>query len=510
MFSINKKMLRFDWHQLTPEVAVRVKEELNAALQVKISSSSESTEQGETIIKSNTTGLDISPTQALTYLLIDQLDLGTSAPNIQIKTIQQAPDEVVFMKRARYYESKIYSKLYQNGTAVHKPTPPTTHHVDLSKNFGSLPNIEIDDSKSVASSTASHMSFMIPSPQFMTPMQQRKFMPNRSTQAPLAHSTMMMASGLPPYYSMTTFSDVYSVSTALHSGNKHPNEMNNLNSLKKGPLKTHICSIGTVYKLTNDPDPKKKDQMVQTKRRANWWKERISNMENRRDVNNFIPPVQILNNNGTEKLSPTPFNPADENALKEKLLDPGFLLTGNKHGKGGGVKFSAHFSYSGNATIKIATELRVNMPIPGFITIPLEIELTRFIFDGDITVLFYHNSTSNVKQQGERVLFYFENPVLPSFDIEENNTNMPQFGDQKLMANYIIKSTGEYTPLKEFSITVRVGASLSKESPALPLEDKILEDKTEISNFIKEFVHKVVKDLLVYPNVFPVDIPTTA
>ncbi|EFC41957.1 predicted protein [Naegleria gruberi] len=500
--------LKFDWNALTPELTKSLREQLNSKIEQAIfKSHPNGAEQDDgsatvysSVTRSNINGLEISPNQALSYLIVESLDLGASGPNIQIKDIQQAPDEKLFLQRAKYYENKIYSKLYPANNNQKKPEKVS--NVDVSKTMRG----NNDDNVSVASIQQSTISsLLVPSPMFMASMQHRKRLGLSSTTtsfSPLAQNSLLMASGN-PYYPMSVggaMSDVYSVTTGIeHVGGK-PITSSNLNSLRKAPLKTHLCSIGTIYKVAPKSDLRqKKEQLVQTKRRSAWWKDRVTNMENRREVNNFIPPVQILNN-GSDKLALNPVDLKDANLMKEKLFDLGFLLSGKRNGKGG-VKVSCHLSYSGNASIKIASEIRINLPIPGFITIPIEIELTRFIFDGDLTVIFYHNGSS----KENKVLVYFENPVLPSFDVDEAKVPT-QFNDQKLMANYIIKSTGEYSPLKEFNITVKVGASLSRESLPSEGEDKILEDKTEISNFVKELVHKVVKDLLIYPNVFTQEI----
>ncbi|KAF0977152.1 hypothetical protein FDP41_003805 [Naegleria fowleri] len=535
--------LQFDWKLLTPEVNKKLKDQLNSTLEVLVFSrkkyarnSSVSTsmssslnesvrdeennlvmnqeEEGSSssMLRSNRNGLEISPTQSLSYLIIDSLDLGTTAPNIQIKDIQQAPDEKSFMQRAKYYENKIYGRLYpaqkQRTAQDHRP------NVDLSKTYSTPPSTPTqqnpiitmtathDDNVSVSSVATS--GFLMPSPGFLTSLNRKNLLgPGHPMHSPLAYNSLMMASGHYYYPSpiSATMSDVFSQTTMDNTSTRFSPGTNNLSSLRKAPQKTHICSIGTVYKLATNENKPRRDLIAQTKRRASWWKERLQNLENKRDVNNFIPPVQILNN-GSDKLSTTPIDLRDENFVKQHLIDPGFLLTGKRNGKGGGVKFTGHFSYSGNASIKIVSEVRINMPIPGFVTIPIEIEISKFVFDGDLTIMYYHNPTSNLKQNSpqDKVLIYFENPVLPSFEADE--TKLPQFSDQKLMANYIVKSTGEYSPLKEFNVTVRVGSSLSREQLPLPGEDKILEDKTEISNFIKELVHKVVKDLLLYPNVF--------
>ncbi|KAG2387297.1 hypothetical protein C9374_001629 [Naegleria lovaniensis] len=531
--------LQFDWKLLTPEVNKKLKDQLNATLEdlvfsrKKYAQSSSASSLNESVrdeennldvmmmnqqepsstLKSNRNGLEISPTQSLSYLIIDSLDLGTTAPNIQIKDIQQAPDEKSFMQRAKYYENKIYSRLYpaqkqQRTTQDHKP------NVDLSKSYSTPPSTPVqqnplittthDDNVSVSSVATS--GFLMPSPGFLSSIQRKNLLGSSSGHpmySPLAHNTLMVASGHYYYPSpiSATMSDVFSQTTIDNTSTRYTPGTTNLSSLRKAPQKTHICSIGTVYKVATNENKQRRDLIAQTKRRASWWKERLQNLENKKDVNNFIPPVQILNN-GSDKLSISPIDLNDENFVKQHLLDPGFLLTGKRNGKGGGIKFTGHFSYSGNASIKIVSELRINMPIPGFVTIPIEIEISKFVFDGDLTIMYYHNPSSNLKQNSpqDKVLIYFENPVLPSFEMDE--TKFPQFSDQKLMANYIVKSSGEYSPLKEFNITVRVGSSLSREQLPLPGEDKILEDKTEISNFIKELVHKVVKDLLLYPNVF--------
>ncbi|KAL9642322.1 hypothetical protein ABK040_007320 [Willaertia magna] len=388
----------------------------------------------------------------LNYLIIEDLNLGNISPHFEIKEIQYAPNESDFLEKSKYFENKLMKRVYNNNLNVNN------NNISLN---GSNNNLLLNNNNLDNSDVLSMISSVSSINKFST-------LSKRNNQLhPLILRSISLSSNM---------SDVYSMISEIphhHNNNQHNTTINtslSLDTLSKPPLKTHLCSIGTVYK--------KNKNGKETKRRQDWWKNRLTNLEQnglKKDTNHFISPLP--DNKGLELLN-------FDNLNIDNLLN--YLLDNN------GIKLRIQFSYLGNLNLKLATELSINIPIPKFITVPINIDLNKINIEGDLSILFYNHKDK------KHVYIYFENSHL--------NTNIEKH-DRFINEKEIIKTIKEYSPLKDLEMSIQLGAPLSKDQLPFEGEDKVLEDKNEIANFIKETIHKLVKDLLIYPNVFFLEIP---
>jgi hypothetical protein len=295
----------------------------------------------------------------------------------------------------------------------------------------------------------------------------------------------------------TTSSFIYGLkaSSSLQPDLKHVLPSASITSLQKEYLPTHICSYNTLYKRKKTKD----GDIRQSKRRSEWWKQRIHRLtrrehQNRKAGNNnsnssFVITKFDLNelhsnleiplpksskkhaNQAVKDIKPIEAlkpNDPNENPTLDSI-DLGFLLNAVS-GKEGGVMIKIRFQYNGDAQLNIATELAANFPCPKFLTIPIEISISKIRIDGQMVIIYHYND----KLVQDKLTIYFE-----------------QEGGHRV------------EPLIDFGFEFKLGAPLAmKHDPNYvhnPNENAIFTDKL---NVVEPFVREIVQTLfnqIVFP-----------
>jgi hypothetical protein len=390
-------MFKVTWEPLTErEFTNKVQSELNALIEKRFSE--------DKTLRDN-----------LSHIVVRSLDFGTTPPSIRIVNVCEAPDEEQFETRRKKLldEQKLQRDLENTRETVILPgLLGATNDFGPSATFKRLLQHREDDSDSDRFSVISGGSFMA-----------------AALQQQLTGTPIIPPSPL----------SVTSSKRRITSAPKSPMSETPLVSLEKPLLPTHICSIGTVYKKKKELD----GRTTQTKRRAEWWKSRIENVHETSITHALNTAVNI----------PDKYLKPPTNAKKPVLADLPYVL-------GDGVMLTVHIAYSGNAHIQIETEVLVNLPVPMFITFPIDVTLKHLHIDAKLSII-YRTSSSEVVAYCEPE---GDGPVLLKDLVMEIEMGSPLF----------------YTP---------------KEN------DKMYTDRGKIETLIKDAVQFFAKEHVVYPNV---------
>jgi hypothetical protein len=224
---------------------------------------------------------------------------------------------------------------------------------------------------------------------------------------------------------------------------------NALSSLEKPLLPTHICSIGTIYKKKkktdkNDPD---RVNITQTKRRSDWWKNRIDGMKGTdTSISNALTSAV--------RIPEKHLRPPTKGKKKSIIEDLPHIL-------GEGLMLTFQVTYNGNAHLQVDTEILINEPVPRFLSLPIDVTLSHLNIDAKLNIIF-RPATSEV------VAFCDDEPDAPII-------------------------------LKDLILAVAIGAPLAHEPTAQ--EDFVFRDRGKIENLVKDVVQFFAREHVVYPNV---------
>lgn len=121
-----------------------------------------------------------------------------------------------------------------------------------------------------------------------------------------------------------------------------------------------------------------------------------------------------------------------------------------------GIKIKTYLCYNGNASIDVEFELTVNVPTPGFVSMPMSFTVTHLHIEGELVIIY----------QDDAVRVYFERP-----------------------------KRRPYSPLKDFELTVKMGNEQQEGG-------KSLVDKSVVGEFVKSQIQSVLEKYIVFPHVF--------
>jgi hypothetical protein len=235
-----------------------------------------------------------------------------------------------------------------------------------------------------------------------------------------------------------------------------------LSSLEKFLLPTHIASIGTLYKKKKKVQKLKNKEseetwiVVQTKRRSDWWKKRITETKGT-NISNVLDTAASIPD---ELIQPVKKVSKKDKKIKEEKkgsdVDLAFIL-------GEGPMITLQITYDGNASLQIETEVLVNIPVPRFITLPIDVTLSHLSIDAKLTVIYRPG-------KDHEVVAYLED-----------------------------EGPNQAILLKDLILGVEMGAPLIYEPKSE--EDMIYSDREKIETIIKDAVQFFAREHIVYPNV---------
>ena len=172
---------------------------------------------------------------------------------------------------------------------------------------------------------------------------------------------------------------------------------------------------------------------------------------------------------------------------EEPLLDLGYLLGITTDQPESGLSLQLHVQYNGgDALLKLSTQLAVNFPCAQFLTVPIEITVSRLVFDAIICLTYKYNEETRTDQ----VSLY-----LKPYPNDDQSSSSSQQQQQPV--------------LKDFGFDIKMGAPLAmKHDPNYvhdPNENAIFRDTL---NVIEPFVRSTLQRTLnqfVFPNRIRVD-----
>ncbi|KAL0481689.1 mitochondrial distribution and morphology protein [Acrasis kona] len=269
-----------------------------------------------------------------------------------------------------------------------------------------------------------------------------------------------------------------------------------LSSLEKPISATKLCSVGTIFKKklvrkeenaddSDDSDDDDSWKVVQTKRREDWWKDRCSKTKRgddlehnakqdekqdkkrkkkeKKEIKTKSKEGKTLTEAEIEEIKAKHAQEEKEEQAKKMTDLLGYIL-------GDGVKITMKVMYDGNASLQLSTEVLVNVPVPRFLTLPINVTISHLSIDGDFTVIYRPNS------KHEAVAYF-----------EPSNSPGELFSDSK-------------GPIKDLSMNVLIGAPLVYDNK-FPGENVVYNDRGKIEGLVTDLIQYFAKEQIVYPNV---------
>eukprot|EP00164_Ancoracysta_twista_P005966 GFYU01008218.1.p1 GENE.GFYU01008218.1~~GFYU01008218.1.p1 ORF type:complete len:244 (-),score=62.23 GFYU01008218.1:199-861(-) len=191
-------------------------------------------------------------------------------------------------------------------------------------------------------------------------------------------------------------------------------------------------------------------------------------VEIKRQLNEYLAQATLPDVLGPVRVSCLEFgdNPPAIRILSIDEPDEILLKKFDKYVKGqelkpADVEMVVSMSYNGGITLTVETDVRVNVPVPAFVSLPIVVK------------------TTNIHVQGKLKVTTYEGQVGLSFETE----------------------TGSHEgPLKDIQFFIELGDR----------EKKVWKDDKEITSIVKDCISSFISDKMMYPNVLLLKAPDNA